>query len=101
MLPLLPCSAACRTAVAPVAAAILLLGIASGPVSVLGTQPTWEPTWNMPKSTMFMPCNDSGFLDPVISAKWGVVDFDWSNGKGMWTRQHPMDCEERCVPTVC
>ena len=30
-------------------------------------------------------------------AKWGVVDFDWSNGKGAWTKQHPMDCEERLV----
>ena len=39
----------------------------------------------------------SGFLDPAISAKWGVVDFDWSNAKGAWTRQHPMDCEERLV----
>ena len=39
----------------------------------------------------------SGFLDPTISAKWGVVDFDWSNAKGAWTRQRPMDCEERLV----
>ena len=76
---------------------VALLALTSTPVCVLAAQPTWEPTWDMPKSTIFMPCNDSGFLDPVISAKWGVVDFDWSNGKRMWTQQHPMDCEERLV----
>lgn len=62
-----------------------------------GAQPKWAPTWDMASSTLFMPCNYSGFLDPSISAKWGVVDFDWSNAKGAWTRQHPMDCEERLV----
>ena len=44
-----------------------------------------------------MPCNDSGFTDPEISAKWGVVDFDWSNAKRDWTLAKPMDCEERLV----
>jgi hypothetical protein len=47
------------------------------------------------------PCrfagNDSGFLDPEVAAKWGLVDFDWSNAKGAWTRAKPMDCEERLV----
>jgi hypothetical protein len=51
----------------------------------------------MKASTLFMPCNYSGFLEPEISAKWGVVDFDWSNAKGAWTRAKPMDCEERLV----
>ena len=60
-------------------------------------QPKWKPTWEMARSTIFMPCNDSGFLDPAISAQWGIVDFDWSNGKDMWTKQQPMDCEERLV----
>ena len=39
-------------------------------------QPRWPATYQMNKSTIFMPCNDSGFLDPVISAEWGVVDFE-------------------------
>lgn len=64
---------------------------------VTGYQPKWAPTYDMAKSTIFMPCNVSGFLNPEIAAKWGIVDFDWSNGKGDWTKQHPMDCEERLV----
>lgn len=48
-----------------------------------GAQPKWPPTWDMASSTLFMPCNYSGFLDASISAKWGVVDFDWSNAKGV------------------
>eukprot|EP00035_Acanthoeca_spectabilis_P030665 m.10340 g.10340 ORF g.10340 m.10340 type:complete len:569 (+) comp4307_c0_seq1:82-1788(+) len=59
--------------------------------------PKWAPTYNMSRSTIFMPCNDSGFTSPEISAKWGVVDFDWSNGKRDWTLASPMDCEERLV----
>lgn len=34
-------------------------------------QPKWPATWDMKASTLFMPCNYSGFLDPSISAKWG------------------------------
>ena len=32
-------------------------------------------------------------LDPNITAMYGVVDIDWSNGKDVWARQHPMDAE--------
>ena len=44
-----------------------------------------------------MPCNYSGFFDAGQAAQYGIVDFDWSNAKAMWTAQHPMDCEERLV----
>ena len=40
--------------------------------------PKWTPTYNMSLSTIFMPCNDSGFMDAEFSSKWGIVDFDWS-----------------------
>ena len=59
--------------------------------------PNWTPTWNMPLSTAFMPCNQSGFTDPAIAAKFGLSDFDWSNAKVAWANEHPMDCEERLV----
>ena len=75
----------------------VLLGCLSAAGTVTARQPMWPPTYDMKASTLFMPCNYSGFLDPSISAKWGVVDFDWSNAKGAWTRQQPMDCEERLV----
>ena len=65
----------------------VLLGCLSAAGTATARQPTWPPTYDMKASTLFMPCNYSGFLDPSISAKWGVVDFDWSNAKGAWTRQ--------------
>lgn len=50
-------------------------------------------------STIIMPCNNSGFTDPETTAGWGIIDFDWSNGKGTgdadgWAKHKPMDDEE-------
>ena len=44
-----------------------------------------------------MPCNGSGFMDAAFSSLWGIVDFDWSNGKADWANQKPMDCQERLL----
>ena len=44
-----------------------------------------------------MPCNYSGFINAKEVAKYGIVDFDWSNAKGEWVLQKPMDCAERLV----
>ena len=30
-----------------------------------------------------MPCNTSGFFDPMIAGQYGVADFDWSNAREM------------------
>ena len=46
--------------------------------------PSWPATYDMRKSTAFMPCNYSGYFDPGIAAQWGIADFDWSNGKADW-----------------
>ena len=54
---------------------LLALALALLLLSAEAAQPTWKPTWDMKQSTIFMPCNDSGYLDPAISAQWGVVDF--------------------------
>jgi hypothetical protein len=59
--------------------------------------PQWAPTYNMSLSTVLMPCNTSGFMDAAFSAKWGIVDFDWSNSKNEWANQQPMDCQERLL----
>ncbi len=59
--------------------------------------PDWEPTYEMARSTVFMPCNVSGFTDPAVYKGFGLVDFDWSNGKAAWSTAQPMDCEERLV----
>ena len=59
--------------------------------------PDWEPTYDSGRSTVFMPCNVSGFTDPAVYKGFGLVDFDWSNGKAAWSTARPMDCEERLV----
>jgi hypothetical protein len=38
--------------------------------------PTWEPTYDMGRSTVFMPCNVSGYTDPAVYKGFGLVDFD-------------------------
>lgn len=64
--------------------------------------PTWEPTYEMSKSTMIMPCDYGGPTDPETTKGWALVDFDWSNWKGVgdadgWAKHKPMDCEELMV----
>eukprot|EP01052_Picozoa_sp_SAG31_P046301 SAG31_NODE_8797_length_1385_cov_1.890358_1_plen_109_part_00 len=35
-----------------------------------------KQTWMMNRSTIIMPCNDTGFTDPRSTLGWGVVDFE-------------------------
>ena len=65
--------------------------------AVVAVVPPWPATYNLSRSTFLMPCNYTGFFNPVSAAQYGIVDFDWSNAKAEWTKQHPMDCEERLV----
>jgi hypothetical protein len=56
-------------------------------------------------STIIQPCNNTGFLDPESTKGWGIVDFDWSNGKGVgtadgWCKHKPMDDEEMLFQQV-
>jgi len=64
-----------------------------------------KQTWAMNKSTIIMPCNNTGFTDPQTTLGWGVVDFDWSNAKGTgnsdgWVKHSPMDDEEMLFKQV-
>jgi len=48
----------------------------------------------------------TGYTDPNSTLGWGVVDFDWSNGKGTgtadgWAKHKPMDDEEMLFKQVC
>ena len=74
-----------------------LLAGASAFASASRTVPPWPSTYNLSRSTFLMPCNYSGLFDAAAAASYGIVDFDWSNAKGDWVAQHPMDCEERLV----
>eukprot|EP00037_Helgoeca_nana_P010376 m.91137 g.91137 ORF g.91137 m.91137 type:complete len:430 (-) comp20166_c0_seq1:237-1526(-) len=64
------------------------------------TIPNMPVTYQMNKSTIIMPCNESGYTDPQSTKGWGIVDFDWSNAKVEWAKAKPMDCEERLVEQV-
>ena len=44
-----------------------------------------------------MPCNYSGHYNPQVAAKFGIVDFDWSNEKDEWINDSPMTCKERLL----
>jgi hypothetical protein len=41
----------------------------------------------MQASTAIMVCNETGFTDPAFGAQWGLIDFDWSNAKAVWSTQ--------------
>lgn len=56
--------------------------------------PSSTPTYQMNTSTIIMPCNNSGFTDPQTTKGWGIIDFDWSNGKSIWVKNRPMNDEE-------
>ena len=42
------------------------------------------PQYNMSLSTVVMPCNTSGPLDPAFFSQFGIVDVDWSHMKAVW-----------------
>ncbi len=41
---------------------LLSLGVCA---SAIPNRPNWVPTWNMARSTAVMPCNYSGFVEPL------------------------------------
>lgn len=59
--------------------------------------PRWNATYSMVESTIVMPCNASGLLDPSLIAPYALSSFDWSNAKMLWANQHPMDSESLLV----
>jgi hypothetical protein len=64
-----------------------------------------KPTYQVNKSTIIMPCNNTGFTDPTSTVGWSVIDFDWSNSKGTgtadgWAKHKPMDDEELLMKQV-
>ena len=67
--------------------------------------PPWPPTYVMSESTVVMPCNGTGLIDPTSPAagdfsKWAFASIDWSNGKdgaSGWSKGRPMDAESGMV----
>ncbi len=90
----------CAAAALPRAAAADSSGC-TWPETCPGTVPRapYQQTWLMNRSTIIMPCNNTGFTDPATTKGFGIVDFDWSNAKGTgaaegWAKHKPMDDEE-------
>ena len=58
-------------------------------------------------ASMEFPAHDFAprYTDPETTKGWGIVDFDWSNGKGTgtadgWAKHQPMDDEEMLFKQV-
>ena len=49
------------------------------PLSAVGQLPDKPPRYMMNQSTIIMPCNNSGYMDPKRTVGWSIIDFDWSN----------------------
>jgi hypothetical protein len=63
------------------------------PKEVVGKLPNQPPRYQMNQSTIIMPCNNSGYMDPKRTVGWSIIDFDWSNGKAIVSAPKPhVDC---------
>lgn len=88
--------------------ALLLLackpaGAALQPVrsaSATGDLPPWPATFRLNASTFVYTCSYEQLTDvspSSIIARFGLVAFDWSEGKELWDKESPMTCEETLV----
>lgn len=44
------------------------------PLSVAGQLPSKPPRYQMNQSTIVMPCNNSGYMDPQRTVGWSIID---------------------------
>lgn len=58
------------------------------------TNMQWNQSWQLNLSTIVMACNYSDVLDPAAVPSYHIVDIDWSSGKELWAKAHPMNAEE-------
>ena len=56
--------------------------------------PTWTPTWDLQRSLVAMPCNESGWSDATEFAKIGIVTYDMNNAHDVWEATVPSSPEE-------
>ena len=84
-----------------VVCAVLLLMLSSSANAIAtNLRPSWPITYQQNRSTFAYVCNYSGYTNVskgMITSRFGLVAFDWSNAKTDWANQQPMDCEERLV----
>ena len=61
--------------------------------------PSWNPTYDMFRSTVLYTCNNTGLHDVAHAIKFGTVVYDWSNGKALWANAHPVS-QSACRATA-
>lgn len=67
----------------------------SPPLSPLSPRnPPWEASYRLRDSLITMQVNRTGLSSPTRGAQFGIVSYDWSNGKELWAKGHPMFCQE-------
>lgn len=59
--------------------------------------PKWSATYDMPSSTILMPCNYSGWHSVEEALKYGLVSYDWANAQSLWSQHSPVDDESLLV----
>lgn len=59
--------------------------------------PPWSPSYSMHDSLITMQLNSMGWSSPSRGAQFGIVSYDWSNMKYIWSAGKPMNCEELMV----
>jgi len=59
--------------------------------------PRFAPTWDVSRSTIIQPCNSSGYMDSKTAAAFGIISFDYNNGRAVWEKQAAPQCEEMSV----
>jgi len=47
----------------------------------------------MKRSTLFMPCNYSGWHDVTEALQYGLVSYDWANAQALWSNAAPVNDE--------
>jgi len=83
-------------ACAPAGAALLPVRSSSGAADV----PPWPATFRLNASTFVYTCSYERLTDvspSSVIARFGLVAFDWSEGKELWDKESPMTCEETLV----
>ena len=46
--------------------------------------PPWPPTYELGLSTALFPTNQSGWWNTSLTARFGLLNFDWSNAQAVW-----------------
>ena len=81
--------------------ALLLAPLA--PLAAAGWQlPRWQPVWQLNRSTIAQPCNNSGWLGPELPGggdigEFGLLSFDWANHRAVWSAEQPNRCEKDLI----